>query len=138
MGTGYKENSRIGVWLYSFCRICLSRLEPKEGQFDFTWLDRCVALADKYSLKIIMCTPSPTPPAWLTEKHPEILIVTEDGFQVKHGMRLNVNGMNPIYQYYVKRIIEKMAEHYGSSSVICGWQLVMNRIMRAFMTILRL
>lgn len=118
-----KRIAELGFGFTHFAEFAWSRLEPKEGQFDFTWLDRCVALADKYGLKVIMCTPSPTPPAWLTEKHPEILIVTEDGFQVKHGMRLNVNGMNPIYQYYVKRIIEKMAEHYGNSSVICGWQL---------------
>lgn len=118
-----KRIADLGFSFTHFAEFSWSRLEPEEGKFDFEWLDKCVDLADKYGLKVIMCTPSPTPPAWLTEKHPEILVVTEDGFQVKHGMRLNVNGMNPAYQYYVKRMIEKMAERYGKSFVVCGWQL---------------
>ena len=118
-----KRMADLGFSFTHFAEFAWSRLEPEEGKFDFEWLDKCVALADKYGLKVIMCTPSPTPPAWLTEKHPEVLVTLEDGFQVKHGMRLNANGLNPVYQYYVKRIIEKMADRYGHSSVICGWQL---------------
>lgn len=113
----------LGFDFTHFAEFSWSRLEPQEGQFDFDWLDRCVALAGKYGLKVIMCTPSPTPPAWLTEKHPEILVVTEDGFQVKHGMRLNANGTNPVYQQYIRRIVEKLAERYGHNPIVCGWQL---------------
>ncbi|MDR3062065.1 MAG: beta-galactosidase, partial [Dysgonamonadaceae bacterium] len=106
-----------------FAEFAWSRLEPEENSFDFEWLDKCVALAGKYHLKVIMCTPTATPPAWLTAKHPEILVVTEDGFQVKHGMRLNANGTNPIYRQYIQRILEKLAERYGNNPVVCGWQL---------------
>lgn len=118
-----KRIAELGFNFTHFAEFAWSRLEPEEGKFDFEWLDRCVNLADKYGLKVIMCTPSPTPPAWLTDKHPEILVMTDEGFQVKHGMRLNVNGMNPAYQFYVRRIVEKMAERYGNSPVVCGWQL---------------
>lgn len=118
-----KRIAESGFDFTHFAEFSWSRLEPEEGQFNFDWLDRCVALAGKYGLKVIMCTPSPTPPAWLTTKHPEILVVTEDGFQVKHGMRLNANGSNPVYQQYIKRITEKLAERYGNNPIICGWQL---------------
>lgn len=118
-----KRIADLGFAFTHFAEFAWSQLEPEDGNFNFEWLDKCVALADKYGLKVIMCTPSPTPPAWLTEKHPEILVTMEDGFQVKHGMRLNVNGLNPVYQYYVRRVVEKMAERYGRSPVVCGWQL---------------
>lgn len=118
-----KRIAELGFEFTHFAEFSWSRLEPEEGRFEFDWLDRCVALAGKYGLKVIMCTPSPTPPAWLTQKHPEILIVTEEGFQVKHGMRLNANGANPVYQQYIQRIAEKLADHYGNNPVVCGWQL---------------
>lgn len=118
-----KRISDLGFEFTHFAEFAWARLEPEEGRFDFGWLDTCVALAEKYGLKVIMCTPSPTPPAWLTEKHPDILVVTEDGFQVKHGMRLNANELNPVYQFYIQRITEKLTERYGNNPVICGWQI---------------
>lgn len=118
-----KRIAELGFDFTHFAEFAWSRLEPEEGRFEFDWLDKCVALAEKHGLKVILCTPSPTPPAWLTEKHPEILVVTEDGFQVKHGMRLNANGSNPVYQQYIRRIVEKLAERYGNNPIVCGWQL---------------
>lgn len=38
-------------------------MEPEEGEYHFEWLDRAVSLAEKYGLKVIMCTPTPTPPS---------------------------------------------------------------------------
>jgi beta-galactosidase len=118
-----KRIAELGFDFTHYAEFAWARLEPEDGKFDFDWLDKCVALAGKYGLKVVMCTPTPTPPAWLTEKHPEILLATEDGFQVKHGMRLNANGTHPVYQQYIRRIVEKMAERYGRHPVVCGWQL---------------
>ena len=50
-------------------------MEPEEGRFEFRWLDKTVELAHKYGLKVVMCTPSATPPAWLSRNHPEILMI---------------------------------------------------------------
>ncbi|MDR1335222.1 MAG: beta-galactosidase [Tannerella sp.] len=113
----------LGFSFTHYAEFSWARLEPEDGRFDFAWLDRCVDLAARYGLKVIMCTPSPAPPAWLTAKHPEILVVTEDGFRVKHGMRLNANGTHPEYQRYIRRIVERMADRYGHHPAVCGWQL---------------
>jgi beta-galactosidase len=121
-----RDIRRIADLGFSFTHYAVfswARLEPEEGRFDFAWLDRCVDLAAKYGLKVIMCTPAAAPPAWLTAKHPEILVVTEDGFQVKHGRRLNANGAHPEYQRYIRRIVERMADRYGHHPAVCGWQL---------------
>ena len=118
-----KRIADLGFSFTHYAEFAWANLEPEEGKFNFGWLDTCVNLAAKYGLKIVMCTPSATPPAWLTTKHPEILIVGEDGRQIKHGMRLNANESNPIYQQYIRRIVTKMAERYGKNPAIWGWQI---------------
>ena len=118
-----KRMAALGFTFTHYAEFAWAALEPEEGKFNFGWLDSCVNLAAKYGLKIVMCTPSPCPPAWLSQKHPEILIVGDDGITVRHGMRLNANGSNPVYQQYISRLVQKMAERYGAHPAIWGWQL---------------
>jgi beta-galactosidase len=118
-----KRMAELGFEFTHFAEFAWARLEPKNGKFDFAWLDKNVELAQKYGLKVIMCTPSPTPPVWLTQKHPEILIKQESGFYVKHGMRLNCNISHPVYQRYIKRIVEQMTARYGNHPAVVGWQI---------------
>ena len=54
-------------------------MEPEEGQFDFSWLDRNIELCAQQGLKVVLCTPSPTPPVWLTQQHPEVCMVDAAG-----------------------------------------------------------
>jgi len=98
-------------------------MEPEEGRYEFAWFDRTVALAQKYGLKLVLCTPSATPPAWLARKHPEILMVRGDGVQMQHGSREQADWSSPVYRSYVEKIVGKMAERYGTNSVVWGWQL---------------
>src|SRR3546814_8349300 len=48
-----------------------SRMEPTEGAYDMGWLVRAVRLAAKYDIKVVIGTPTDTPPAWMTQKYPE-------------------------------------------------------------------
>jgi hypothetical protein len=50
-----------------------STLEPREGQFEFDWLDRAIAAAARHHIRVVLGTPSAAPPAWLTGKYPETL-----------------------------------------------------------------
>ncbi|NEW85386.1 MAG: hypothetical protein GZ094_23910, partial [Mariniphaga sp.] len=72
-GRDLKRMSELGFSFTHMAEFAWANLEPEEGKFDFEWLDWCMAEAAKNGLKVIMCTPSPCPPAWLTSKHPEIL-----------------------------------------------------------------
>lgn len=118
-----KRMAELGFEFTHLAEFAWAKLEPQQGKFDFSWLDKNVELVHKYGLKVIMCTPSPTPPAWLTQKHPEILIKQESGFYVKHGMRLNCNISHPVYQRYIKRIVEQMTARYGNHAAVVGWQI---------------
>lgn len=44
-------------------------LEPKEGQYNFTSLDRTLELLGKYGLKAIIGTPTASPPNWVVENY---------------------------------------------------------------------
>ncbi len=118
-----KRMAALGFTFTHYAEFAWANLEPEEGKYNFGWLDTCVNLAAKYGLKVVMCTPSATPPVWLTEKHPEILIVGDDGNQIRHGMRLNANESNPVYQQYIERLLLKMTERYGNHPAIWGWQI---------------
>src|SRR3954469_5201721 len=46
-----------------------SRMEPREGDYDMGWLVRATRLAAKYGIRVVIGTPTDTPPAWLTGKY---------------------------------------------------------------------
>ncbi len=111
---------------FSFIHIgefAWANLEPKAGRFDFGWLDACMDEAEKQGLKIILCTPTAAPPAWLTFRHPELLLVDENGVQQQHGSRLQINPTHPEFLHYAKRIITALAERYGHRKSVIGWQI---------------
>lgn len=118
-----KRISELGFEFTHFGEFAWAMMEPREGEFRFGWLDTCIRLAHQHGLKVIMCTPTPTPPAWLTTQHPEVLLENESGIKQRHGGRLHVNGLNKIYQKYAKRIIRKLAKRYGNDDRIWGWQI---------------
>lgn len=118
-----KKMAELGFEFTHFGEFAWSRMEPEEGNYDFGWLDTCIALADKYNLKVILCTPTPTPPAWLTQKHPEILSKSEAGFTQSHGSRLHVSYNHPTYLFYTEKIVKALAERYGQDERVSGWQI---------------
>ena len=100
-----------------------SRMEPSEGHYDFEWLDRAIALAAKHHIVTVLGTPTATPPAWLTLKHPEILRVEPDGQRVVHGNRAHGSAASAIYREYCRKIAEQMATRYGKNPNVVGWQI---------------
>src|SRR4029079_6712868 len=49
-------------------------MEPDEGHYDFDWLERNVQLCAEQGLKVVLCTPSAAPPAWLPPKEPVVFL----------------------------------------------------------------
>ena len=113
----------LGFEFTHFAEFAWAQLEPQEGVYDFSWLDRAVALAAKYDLKVVMCTSTATPPVWLSRKYPEILLKSEDGTVQDHGARQHASFASPVYRKLAYRMIEELARHYGNDSRIIGWQL---------------
>ena len=118
-----KQMHELGFEFTHFAEFAWAQLEPQEGVYDFSWLDRAVALAAKYDLKVVMCTSTATPPVWLSRKYPEILLKSEDGTVQDHGARQHASFASPVYRKLAYRMIEELVRHYGNDSRIIGWQL---------------
>ena len=118
-----KQMHELGFEFTHFAEFAWAQLEPQEGVYDFSWLDRAVALAAKYDLKVVMCTSTATPPVWLSRKYPEILLKSEDGTVQDHGARQHASFASLVYRKLAYRMIEELARHYGNDSRIIGWQL---------------
>lgn len=96
--------------------------EPEEGRYDFALFDRALVLCGKHGLKAIMGTPTYTPPAWLTERYPEVLRMNYEGTLLRHGSRRHYNYTAPVYLEKSRAITRALAEHYREHPAVIGWQ----------------
>ena len=115
-----KEN---GIFTIRIAEFAWSKVEPEEGVFTYEFFDEFLEVAKEANMKVIFGTPTATPPAWLTEKYPEVLNCRLDGTPFYHGMRRHYNYNSPKYQELCKRIVEKIASHYAKHPAIVGWQI---------------
>ncbi len=99
------------------------RFEPREGEYHFEWLDSAIEILGKAGIRTIVCTPTACPPAWMIEKHPDILYVDNRGIQRPFGGRRHYCYNNETYRQYCIKITEKIAGHYGTSPYIAGFQI---------------
>ncbi|MGC2545043.1 MAG: beta-galactosidase, partial [Silvibacterium sp.] len=100
-----------------------STMEPTEGQYNFDWLERAIALAAKHHICVVLGTPTAAPPAWLTEKYPETLRISEDGVRDEHGNRQQFSFADEKYRELAHDISERMAIRFGHNPDVVGWQL---------------
>src|SRR3546814_11635044 len=90
-----------------------SRMEPTEGAYDMGWLVRAVRLAAKYDIKVVIGTPTDTPPAWMTQKYPEVLRIDGDGKRLGHGGRRQFSISSTLYRQFSCDIVSHMADALG-------------------------
>ncbi len=119
----FQNMAKMGFEFTHFAEFAWAQLEPEEGKCDFKWLDRSLKLADKYNLKVVMCTSTATPPVWLVRKHPDVLQTEEDGTKMDHGARQHATFSSNYYRMYSMKMIEQLAKRYGNDKRIIGWQL---------------
>lgn len=114
---------RTGVKIVRLAEFAWSRLEPAEGQFDFTWLDQAVDLFHHHDIGVVLGTPTNTPPRWLTDSCPDVLPITASGQPVHAGVRGHRCFNSPSMRTYASRIVHRLAEHYAGHPAVEGWQI---------------
>lgn len=118
-----RRMSEAGLKTVRIGEFAWNVVEPEEGVYDYSLFDEFLDMAQKNGIGVIFCTPSATPPAWLTNKYPEVLNASKDGLLYKHGARRHYNYNSIVYRKYVSDIVEKYAEHYGRHEAVIGWQI---------------
>lgn len=99
-----------------------SRLEPREGEFDFAWLDEIINLLAAEGIRVILGTPTASPPRWLVNKH-DVYMRDKYGRARGYGSRRECCSNNSYYIERSKIITEKLAAHYGKNPNIIAWQI---------------
>ncbi|HEY3441402.1 MAG TPA: beta-galactosidase [Paludibaculum sp.] len=100
-----------------------SSWEPKDGQFEFVWMDRVIAKMHEAGIKVILGTPTYSIPPWLFRKHPEILATRIDGKRAQYGIRQNMDTSHPAYRFYSERVIRQILARYKDHPAVIGYQI---------------
>ncbi|AZK46351.1 beta-galactosidase [Paenibacillus lentus] len=107
---------RIGEFAWSI-------LEPEEGHIDISSFVEVIELLYEYGIDTVMCTPTPTPPIWLSHGHPERMYVDEHGTIMDHGARQHVCTNHPYFRKRASIIIEHIVQAVSSLPGVIAWQL---------------
>lgn len=76
-----------GVNLVSVAIFSWAMLEPREGEYDWDWLDAVLDRLHAGGIRVALATATASPPPWLTRGHPEILPQLADGTVLGQGGR---------------------------------------------------
>ncbi|MFI8191532.1 beta-galactosidase [Streptomyces sp. NPDC085946] len=114
---------RAGVNLLSVGIFSWAMLEPREGDYDFGWLDAVLDRLHAAGIRVALATATASPPPWLTRRHPEILPRTADGTVLQQGSRQSYAVSSPVYRAYAVRMTRKIAERYGEHPALALWHV---------------
>lgn len=111
-----------GITYVRIGEFAWGRIEPKPGAYDWAWLDRAMEVLGKAGLRVVLGTPTATPPQWLTDLYPGILPVGADGRVKGFGSRRQYSTSSPDWLRETRRIVTVLAERYGTHPALAGWQ----------------
>ncbi|RMA43650.1 beta-galactosidase [Rhodophyticola porphyridii] len=112
----------LGLTWVRIGEFAWSRLEPAPGDLQFGWLDRAFDTLAQTGLKIVLGTPTATPPRWMLERHPDMLAVDAQGRARGFGSRRHYCFSHDGYRAEAVRITALLAERYGRHPALGAWQ----------------
>lgn len=118
-----RKISAMGFEFVHLAEFAWYKMEPEEGTYDFGWLDKVVNLCIKHKLKVILCTPSATPPAWMRTNYPETYIMDGHYIRAENGTRGLGSITNDKYRLFVEKIVTEVSKRYGKNKHVIGWQI---------------
>jgi beta-galactosidase len=112
----------LGLTWVRIGEFAWSRLEAEPGRFDWGWMDRAFDVLTAAGLKIVLGTPTATPPRWMIDRHPDMLAVDADGRARGFGSRRHYCFSHDGYRAEAIRITEALADRYGHHPGLGAWQ----------------
>ncbi len=114
--------AKLGLTWVRIGEFAWSRMEPTPGSYDWAWLDRAIETLGKHELKVVLGTPTATPPRWMLDLHPTMLPVDKEGRPRGFGSRRHYCFSHPGYRAECAKIVTALAERYGRNPVVAAWQ----------------
>lgn len=116
-----------------------SSWEPRDGDFQFAWMERVLDRLQAAGIKAILGTPTYSIPTWLYKEHPEILVThagtappLSDPYSPTYppaktpgyyGIRQNYDFLNPHFRQHAERIIREIVGHFKDHPAVIGYQI---------------
>ena len=113
---------KLGINVVRMAEFAWALLEPEKDKFNIGLFDYAIQKLGENGIMSIMCTPTATPPRWLTKEYPDSLYVNRWMVKSHHGSREHVCFNSPDYLERTRIIVEKLAEHYGNNPYVIAWQ----------------
>ncbi len=130
---------KAGITVVRVGESTWSSWEPRDGDFQFAWMQRVLDRLQQAGIKVILGTPTYSVPTWLVKEHPEILVThtttapplsdphypsypgsTTPGF---YGPRQNYDFLNPYFRQHAERVIREIVSHFKDHPAIIGYQI---------------
>jgi len=112
----------LGLTWVRIGEFAWSRLEPEPGRFDWGWMDRAFDMLTGAGLKVVLGTPTATPPRWMLDRHPDMLALDAEGRPRGFGSRRHYCFSHDGYRAEAIRITAALAERYGRHPGLGVWQ----------------
>ncbi|MGQ7787234.1 beta-galactosidase [Nesterenkonia sp. K-15-9-6] len=114
---------QAGVNLVSVGIFSWAMLEPREGEYDWGWLDDVLDRLHAQGVSAALATATASPPPWLTHRHPEILPQDADGTILWPGARQAYSVSSPVFREYALRMTRAIAERYAQHPALALWHV---------------
>jgi beta-galactosidase len=114
--------AKLGLTWVRIGEFAWSRMEPEPGRYDWAWLDRAIETLGKRGLKVVLGTPTATPPRWMVDRHPDMFAVDAEGRTRGFGSRRHYDFSHQGYRTECAKIVGLMAERYGKNPHVAAWQ----------------
>jgi beta-galactosidase len=114
---------RAGINLVSVGIFSWGLLEPREGEYDFSFLDDILGLLHEAGIDVDLGTPTAAPPAWFWKKYPQARVVTREGLALRHGSRGMGSPSSPEYRRAAAGITSALAERYRDHPALVMWHV---------------
>ena len=105
----FKKMKEVGLNSVRIAEFAWSTMEREEGKYDFSLFLKVLDKAKEYGIDVVMCTPSATPPKWLTDKYEETMSVKSDGNRRQFGGRCHPCKTSPIMRKKTERLSPQCA-----------------------------
>jgi len=122
LGKDVEMMKNAGINVVRIAESTWSTVEPQDGVFDFSHIDRVLDAMHEAGISVIIGTPTYAVPTWLVKKYPDVLAVTPRG-QNEYGPRQNMDITNKHYLFYAERVIRAIMEHVKDHPAIIGYQV---------------
>ena len=130
---------KAGITVVRVGESTWSSWEPREGDFQFAWMQRVLDRLQQAGIKAILGTPTYSIPTWLYKQHPEI-VVTHNGVAPPlsdpyspsyppaltpgfYGPRQNYDFLNPYFRQAAEGVIRQIISHFKDHPAVVGYQI---------------